>query len=250
MRSRWRQFGGWLLVALAANPAGAAMAGGRDEDLFVRPEDQYTVLFGSLDAGRSVFVNAGAKQTVTGPLDRTGFVTMEAWGYGLTQERYRGAADLPATRFTQQVGILTGFQWALNGLYAAAYLGPEVQHEQLTIDGQVFRFSKPRYGVRGQVEIWANPTADTLLTATLVAGTARFSLWGRGSAGIRVASSTFVGPEVTAYVTPTYSEIRVGAHVTGASVGLVQLRLSGGWMIDDAHRAGSPYGGLTLWMRM
>ena len=30
-----------------------------DQDLFLRPEDMHTVLFGTLDAGRSVFLTAG-----------------------------------------------------------------------------------------------------------------------------------------------------------------------------------------------
>ena len=54
-------------------PAGASP---RDEDLFLRPDDMHTVLFGSLDVGRSIFVSGGVKRTLTGPLDRSGFVAI------------------------------------------------------------------------------------------------------------------------------------------------------------------------------
>lgn len=231
--------------------AWAAAAQARDEDLFIRPSEQYSVLFGSLDVGRSQFASVGAKQTLTGPLDRTGFVAMESSGYGFTRERFRSETlNLPATRLVQQNALLAGHQWALDGLYVAAYLGPEVKIEQLTIQQRVLRWSEPRTGLRGQAELWAHPTPELLVTGTLVVGTARTSLWGRASTGIQVAKSTYVGPEITVYATPTYTETRLGGHVTGLSLGLLKVRASVGWMVDDDHRRGSLYTGLTAWMRL
>src|SRR5215207_7010941 len=54
----------------------------KDEHLFVSGTDLKTVLFGSLDAGRSSFITLGAKQTLSGPLARSGFVSLAAVGYG------------------------------------------------------------------------------------------------------------------------------------------------------------------------
>lgn len=88
------------------------------------------------------------------------------------------------------------------------------------------------------------------MTGTLIAGSTRSSLWGRFSAGIRIAGTAFLGPEVTVYATPTYREVRWGAHLTGLALSVVTLRLSAGWMEDDAHRRGSPYVGLSAWIRL
>ena len=255
-RSVWLRFScRALAMVLAVAPmglAGPVASGGRDEDLFIRPEDQRTVLFGSMDGGRSVFVSVGAKQSLTGPLDRTGFVAMETTGFGLTSERFRsGVGDAaPVLRFTHQTSVLIGHQWALNGIYLAAYAGPEAHQEQLAVGGRVYRFSTPRPGARAQLELWAHPTPNTLVTGTLVTGTARTSLWARASAGLRVIGPAFVGPEVTVYATPTYRETRFGGHVTGFGFGILRMRASAGWMIDDAHRRGSPYAGLTAWVRL
>lgn len=250
MRLSRRVFG-IIVTAALIGPAGPVASGGRDKDLFIRAEDQRTVLFGSMEGGRSVFASAGAKQTLTGPLDRTGFVAMEAYGFGLTRERLRaGELDLPAMRYTHQSGVLIGHQWALNGLYVAAYAGPETHQEQVAAAGRVSRLSSPRVGARAQLEMWAHPTPDTLVTGTVVAGSARTSVWARGSTGLRMLGPAFVGPEVTLYATPTYTEARIGGHVTGFSLGLLQLRASAGWMVDDAHRRGSPYAGLTAWIRL
>lgn len=240
-----------LVAAAGLLTTGLGQAGSRDEALFVRPEDERTVLFGSLDAGRSVFVSGGAKQTLVGPLDRTGFVAMEATGFGLTQERFKsGGVSLPAQRMVHQAGLLAGYQWALNGLFLAGYAGIEGHREQLVVAERIYRHSQPRFGFRGQVEVWAHPTPWSLVTTTVVAGSTRASFWGRASAGLRVAGSVFLGPEATAYVTPSYRELRLGAHVTGVAIGRVHLRVPGGWMIDDAHTRGSPYGGLTAWIRL
>lgn len=237
-----------IAAALAWNPAAATP---RDEDLFLRPIDQRVVVFGSFDAGRSVFASGGSKQALTGPLDRPGFMALESAGFGLTVEKLRlEDRTFAVTRLTYLQSALGGHQWMEGPVYVAAYAGPEIHEEQLAYDGRIYRPSQPRLGVRGQVELWTNPSPDTLLTATVVSGSARAHLWARVSAGIKVAPGVFVGPEVTTYVTPTYTETRWGGHVTGATIGIVNLRASAGWMTDDAHRRGSPYGGLSAWIRM
>lgn len=215
----------------------------------MRAEDLRTVLFGSLDAGRSVFLNVGAKQTLVGPLDRSGFVAMESAGMGLTRERYSGATNLSVLRLTTQTSTLVGYQWALNGFYTALYVGPELEQEQLAIAGRVLRVSKPRLGTSAQGEIWANPTADTLWTETVVLSSTRSSVWSRTSAGYKVSGPLFAGPEFTIYATPTYRELRMGVHLTDVRAGIFDLRLSGGWMIED-HGRQSPYVGITGWMRL
>ena len=83
----------WIIVVIgfvAGWMAGHApsWAQAKDEGLFVGGVDLKTVLFGSLDAGRSnFFLTLGAKQTFAGPLDRSGFVSLVTVGYGGTPAR-------------------------------------------------------------------------------------------------------------------------------------------------------------------
>lgn len=246
---------GWKVSALAwagllAAP-GPSAAGARDEELFLRPSEEWIALFAGLDVGRSVFASGGSKQALTGPLDRSGWVQMELTGFGLTRERAIGpAGDLAVLRYTHETSVSGGYQWALNGLYLAAFAGPEVQQEQLTVGGRLLRWSQPHLGARVQADLWANPTDATLLTGTIVASSTRMSFYGRGSAGLRVWGGAFVGPEVTVYSTATYSETRWGVHVTAFRIWRVNLRASAGWMTDDAHRRGAPYCGLSAWIRL
>lgn len=236
-----------LLHLLLGGPAPAAP---RDEDLFLRPEDMRTVLFGSVDTGRSVFVSAGVKRTLTGPLDRSGFVAMETSGMGLTRERFEPTPGLGVIRFTTQTASLIGYQWAVDGLYAALYAGPEIHHEQLTVTAIAGRWSKPRLGIRGLAELWVNPSHDTLVTATLQGGSSRGSLYGRVSAGLRLWRSLYVGPEAGFYATQSYTETKLGAHVTGLSLGIVHFRFSGGLQSQDDRRHPSPYVGVASWIRL
>jgi hypothetical protein len=222
----------------------------RDEDLFVRAEDMHTVLFGSLDAGRSLFITTGVKRTLTGPLDRSGVVAMQSNGFGLTREHSDFAPGSTVQRITTDAAGLIGYQWALDGLYIAAYAGPELHQEQLTIAAMAGRWSKPRIGFRGQAELWMNPTRETLFTTTLVAGTTRGSLWGRMSGGVRLWGNLYAGPEVTLYLTDTYRETKFGGHLTGLDLGIFHFRVSAGIQTqDDSHRS-SPYVALTSWVRL
>jgi len=240
-----------ILLALTAF-AGAlpGLAASWDEDLFLRPEDLRTVLFGSLDAGRSVFVSAGAKQSLTGPLDRPGFLALETSGYGVNPERFRqGPFSLPASRMTQENALLAGFQWTRD-VYLAIFAGPEVSHQQLTVASRVYRWSQPRIGLRGQAELWWNASPDVAVMGSTTGSTARGSLWARAAAGYLVAGAAYLGPELTVYTAPRYLELRYGAHLTGYRLGILNLRLSGGVLQADDRRGVSPYLGLSGWIRM
>src|SRR5215218_5645197 len=98
----------------------------KDEHLFVSGTDLKTVLFGSLDAGRSNFVTVGAKQTWSGPLDRSGFVSLVTAGYGGVPERTGlETASNTVVRPTIQASAMIGYQWALNRVFLAGFVGPE-----------------------------------------------------------------------------------------------------------------------------
>lgn len=237
------------MTALSLAFGGGVFAQTPDEALFLRRDDLRIVPFASVDVGRSVFVTAGLKQALTGPLDRQGYVALESLGYGLTRER--GDAALGSIiRHTLQTSSLVGYQFSTHGVFVGAFVGPEITWEQVTFDGVIARWSEPRLGARVQGEIWAHPTSDTLVTGTVVAGTTQGSVWARGSAGYRLTGHLFLGPEASLYMTDTYREVRVGAHVTGASLGRIDLRLSAGVQSQDDDRKASPYLGLSGHFKM
>jgi hypothetical protein len=214
-------------------------------------EDLRTVLFGSLDAGRSTFGSLGVKRTLRGSLDQSGPVGMATIGYGGTVERVWWRPEgTDVIRHAVHGSALVGYQWVRDRIVVAAFAGPEIDSERLS-DRAVSRDTTPQLGARLHGEIWAHPTVNTLLTTTVIVGTARTPhLWGRASAGYALWGGVFLGPEASIYTTDTYREWRFGAHVTGLTLGRFNLRLSGGWRAEEetGHQGG--YVGLSAYIRM
>ncbi|WP_083468203.1 cellulose biosynthesis protein BcsS [Methylobacterium tarhaniae] len=245
-----------LLLCAAAGLAGpdGACADEREE---VR-----TVLFGSLDAGRSTFVSAGAKFAPEG-IARDGVAALATLGYGLRAERdwwgdpraTGGAAPPRILRHTVQAGAVAGWQWVRGWGVAALFAGPELAFEVLDSPGTK-RLPSPRIGARVQGEVWARPTDATLVTATLIAGTARWSAWGRVSWGVRLPGviPAYLGPEAALYADRTgYRKWSLGLHATDFALPAiispqVSLRVSAGWVYEEQVRRPGVYGTLTAWM--
>jgi hypothetical protein len=230
----------------------AGLPGARaDEPVSPDPADLRTVLFGSLDAGHSGFGSVGVKRTLDGSLDRSGLVAMAGLGYGRTIEAVRQEPEGDRlTRDAVQGSALLGYQWVGDGLVFAALAGPEVEGEQRS-DYVLARGFEAHLGVRLHGEVWAHPTTNTLLTTTVIVGTARTAhLWGRASAGYAFWEGVFLGPEVSVYTTDTYREWRVGAHVTGLTVGAVSVRVSAGWRGEEDTGDKGAYVGIAAHLKM
>src|SRR5829696_9240444 len=73
-----RRAGAALGVAALLLPRGASFA----QDNSAPARELNTVLFGSLDGGRSAFLSAGLKRALAGSLDRDGFIAMGGMGFG------------------------------------------------------------------------------------------------------------------------------------------------------------------------
>lgn len=223
-------------------PPAAACAEGDAE----APRALNTVLFGSLDGGRSLFASAGVKRTLAGSLDRDGFVFMGGAGFGGAPER---GVRFDAARFrpTAQAHGLFGHQWMLGPVTLAAFAGPELDVEADAADA--LRSARTRFGLRGHAELWAHPTPRTLATATVIAGSARGHVWARMSGGYAFRPGVFLGPEASLFARDGYAEWRLGAHVTGLKWGGFSFRLSGGLSHANDGRIGA-YAGLSGYIRM
>jgi hypothetical protein len=230
----WALAGACLLSPAHAEPAQFAQKPKRQLD---------TVLFGSLDAGRTGYASAGFKRTWFGPLDKDGLATLAAIGYGGAPERV-DAFGQTGFRHKASASALIGYQWFRGPMVLAGFVGPELDYEQEPAGAA----ARPRFGARAQAEFWAHPTPSTLVTVTAIAGSARGHLWTRASAGYAVWERVFVGPEAAFYGTSDYREWRFGAHVTGLRLWGVTLRLSGGVGEFDGKTGG--YVGLSGYIRM
>ncbi|KQT20089.1 hypothetical protein ASG40_02085 [Methylobacterium sp. Leaf399] len=238
-RSRRRALRTLLIVAPVLGGAASARAG------------EYplsTVIFGSLEAGPSGFVTVGAK-VAADRIDRDGFVALASLGTGRRGERgpsLAGARPTILTRWTMLGAALAGYQWGADWGVVALFAGPEGSIESLSGPGGA-AFLPARPGLRIHGEVWARPSEDTLLTATLILGSARGHAWGRLSYGWRAWGAS-VGPEAALYVDETgYRKTSLGLHATDLEVGDLRCRVSAGVLMESGRASAGPYVSLTLW---
>ncbi len=213
-----------------------------------RAGDLDTLLFGSLDAGAANFLSIGAKIALD-KLDRPGFVALASLGGGRRNEMACGCdswGSARLSRYTVLGAALAGYQWFPDWGVVALYAGPEGAYEALT-DGRSVATLPMRWGLRLHGEVWARPTDESLVQATLVLGSARDSAWSRIALGYR-AWGFYLGPEVSLYADRTgYTKWNFGAHATDFSVGSYSFRVSGGVQVESTERRPSPYLALSIW---
>jgi hypothetical protein len=200
------------------------------------------LLFGSLDAGAAQFVTVGAKLGLES-LERDGFVALASLGGGRRAER---GAEGPRQRYTTGSAAVFGYQWFFDWGVIAAYAGPEIAADML-IDARGFVPSSPRAGLRLHGEFWARPSEATLVQGSIVAGSARESLWFRVAWGYRLWGA-YLGPEAGAYTDTTgYRKWTLGLHGTDFDVSRFSARISVGLQTESGRRTGAPYVSISAW---
>lgn len=192
-----------------------------------------SVIFGSLDAAPSAFATAGVKVGLN-RIDREGLAVLLSGGGGFRSERLSFGGSRPSpilTRWTGAGAAVVGYQWFRDWGVMALFAGPESAIEALS-GGGVLRTLPTRLGLRLHAELWARPSAETLLTGTAIAGSARGDLWARLSYGVRIRG-TYFGPEAAVYTDGTgYEKWSVGLHATDLPLGDIRLRLSAGYLTE------------------
>ncbi|AWN36008.1 cellulose biosynthesis protein BcsS [Methylobacterium radiodurans] len=208
-----------------------------------------TVLFGSLDAGAATFLSAGGK-VAPGGAGRDGFILLASVGAGHRRERgVCACARLPVvaslTRTTALGAAVVGYQWSHDWGVVALLAGPEGSAEMLS--GSAGDLALPaRWGLRLHGEVWARPTAETLLQATAILGSSRADAWGRLAWGYRLWGA-YLGPEASLFVDRTaYRKWNLGLHATDLALGVFSLRASVGVQLETGRRPG-PYLTLAAW---
>ncbi len=158
----------------------------------------------------------------------------------------QGGYDLALTRYTVNGAVVFGYQWFFDWGVVAAYAGPEGTRDLLT-DGRALAALPARFGLRLHGELWARPTENTLLQTTVIAGSARDSVWGRLAWGYKLWD-TYLGPEASLYMDETgYRKWNVGLHGTDFSVDRYSFRVSAGVQTETNVRRVSPYVALSVW---
>jgi hypothetical protein len=233
---QWPDLGRAALIALlVAVPATAWPAEEAEEQA---TDEARTIVFMSGELGGSAYATAGFKRVLDGATDTSGFVVMGSGGAGRVQRReIREEGPIRVDSFSMQASLLAGYQGRVEQGVFAFLLGPEVDYRPPS--DSAARRAHPLLSARLQIETWLHPTDDTLVTATLVAGTAGPHLWARATLGYRVWRDVHFGPEASLYVDSDNKEARIGLQFTGLSIGRFALSASGGLMLQERGEHGA-----------
>jgi hypothetical protein len=135
---------------------------------------------------------------------------------------------------------LPGWRMTRDGLTVTVFAGPTVQDYRLTPYDPGGRLHGLYGGGQLATDIWYQPNATTMLALNGSVASIGPSGSLRVAIGERLLPPAFVGPEAQAFWCADYSELRVGAHVTGWPIDALQWDAGAGWGIDTDRRAG-PY---------
>ncbi len=134
--------------------------------------------------------------------------------------------------------FMVGYEWVLNAATVAIYAGAEVNDNRLSINDPGNASKGLHAGAKIAADFYMNPTPNTMVSGVLSYTMAANAYYTRFKFGMAVAPQLFIGPEALVLGDNFYSQWRVGVHLTGLRLGMMQFGLSGGYLEDKVRGKG------------
>jgi hypothetical protein len=232
-----------FLICLLFVSAGSLWAG--------TDEDSRVMLFSGRDIWRNGAFAHGGFMFAPGGFEQDGLLLKILLSSGLYRydSEFLGARVIGAEGLAQ---ILPGWRIKRGNAEFKFFMGPEFQKHRLWPDDPTNHLRGNSFGLRTAVEIWYEPTPDTMVAADLSLSSIATSNSARAAYGWRVfdemLGGLYVGPEIQYFGSDGYRHLRLGAHVTSLKTDDIEWSAAGGWAEDSQGRA-SPYLRLNLLKR-
>jgi hypothetical protein len=208
-------------------------------------ESQHFLLFSGADLwGNGGFAHGGLVWSPDG-IDREGFAAKFMMGAG--QYRYL-SGGIRTTGTFELADALPGWRFKRGTFELALFLGVELQSHHLSPDDFGNRVRGAHVGVRTGADLWWEPTAATMVSASASWGSVGTSYWTRAAFGWRVFGAFYLGPEVHAMGDGKYEQWRAGLHATAFKAAGFEWSAGAGFVEDSDHRSGL-YGRIGLLTR-
>lgn len=207
-------------------------------DMFRRDDD--TLLFfagtdlwwpGSFSYGGALWSPAG--------LDREGFTFKLLAGAGSYQYLSGALGDIDVTGQHLTGFAMPGYRFVRDKLFVTVFAGVDMQYHQLFPDDPTNKLRGTHVGIRGAIELWYEPTANTMWAADASVTSIGPGYSARVAYGWRLRDAFYLGPEVAGFSDgDSYRQYRAGLHVTGLRYGTMEWSFAGGWLTDTSDRDG------------
>lgn len=138
----------------------------------------------------------------------------------------------------QDGSVMIGYEWLTARASFGIYGGIDFNNNQLNKydpnNGSVGQAT----GAKIALDFSYRPTNTMMLSGVASYSSAHSAYYARLKAGWAIAPNTYVGPEAIFMGDDFFQQWRVGAHITGATFGPVQLGASAGLMNDRVRGTG------------
>lgn len=230
-----------LCIVLCTAPLDAARAGE-----FSRNDDTLLFFTGADLWRQGSFSFAGGLWSPAG-LDRDGFTFKLLLGGGSYQYHSDALGEVTGRQGTGFA--LAGYRFVRGKLFVSVFAGLDMQRHTFSPDDPGNDLGGTHAGIRGTIELWYEPNANTMLAADASVSSIGPSYSGRIAFGWRVAEAFYLGPEALGFANgDDYRQFRAGLHLTGLRTGALEWSLAAGWMRDSSDREGF-YGRMGLLTR-
>jgi len=216
-------------------------------------EDARFLLFSGRDLWRhGAFGNSGVI-FAPGGLEQDGLLLKVLLSGGLYRYRAENPAGERVTGVEVLTDVLPGWRIKRGDAEFKFFMGPEFQKHSFTPDDRANRLRGHSFGLRLAIELWYEPTPDTMFAGDVSLSSIATSNSARIGYGWRVfeemLGGIYLGPEIQYFGLDGYRHLRLGAHLTSMKTEDVEWSAGMGWARDSQGRA-SPYVRLNILKRL
>jgi hypothetical protein len=216
-------------------------------------EDARVMLFSGRDLWRNGIFVYGGLVFAPGGLEQDGLLLKVLLSGGAYRYRAENLGGERITGLEALTQLLPGWRIKHGDVELKFFLGPEFQKHSLSPDDPANRLRGDSFGLRLAVDLWYEPTPDTMVAADVSLSSIATSNSARIGYGWRILEDMlgglYVGPEIQYFGSDGYRHLRLGAHITSMKADNVEWSAAAGWAGDSQGRT-SPYLRLNVLKRL
>jgi len=227
----------WLCVS-----AGPSRAGDDDESR--------VILFSGRDLWSNGVFAYGGLLIAPGGFEQDGLLLKVLLSGGFYRYNAGSLGGAQVIGAEGKLQLLPGWRIKRGDLEAKFFFGPDYEEHLLWPDDPGNGLRGRALGLRMAIDIWYEPTADTMAAMDGSISTIASNHSARAAFGWRVIGDQFYfGPEIAAFTSDGYRHLRLGVHLTSMKTDKYEWSAAGGWARDSDGRAG-PYVRLGVMQRL
>jgi len=138
-----------------------------------------------------------------------------------------------------EIAALAGYAWVMPDAVLSGFVGLNVRRNEVSRLDDSLSAESTRVGLKAALDLYARPTAFTMVHATGTYASTFNAYYGRVRGGVASVAGGYFGPEFAILGDDYYRQWRTGLHLSGMQFGAVQFGVSAGYLHDQARKGGA-----------